>query len=552
MPDPSYLDSLDKLGYKTELLSGGAYNGLANSVDGVTSLSDLDSGQFAEHLIIAKDGHIRGGQTDWDVGDGFWMGYYPPGKDYRISVGNTTDFFNFDGDQVNISGNVNQQIQVTAGEAITKGDVVCIRTNEIVQTVATHDAKVLESSAGTNFGTATTAVTGSGNGLGTADSYFYVKFDISTVNISTPHLAYIRLDVESATGTLGALYQVSVHEVVDADWDESTITWTNAPGFALATTDKVQFTASSITEEYYLESNLSRNWVFLDVTDLFTAWKDAGGADPNYGVVVRFTLRASSVENAAAAANITINTSEHATVYKRPTLIVVGPSTNAGEAFKAFDFSDTAFIDWTNTFGILGFAKNTAIAGDDVTIQTSGFIDSPSGSPLTVGSTYFVSSNVAGEIEIRPNTFFPTSVGKAVSTTRLLIQFNAPSLTSSEIFLRAGDTTNGSDMTRTLIIPIGFEAREVNFDGFITLDGTSYPAFGTWTLIQSIGNTNSVASRGTTAFVNFTAANLEATMYVNFFDSTKDTTCVRLYTKITDSAAAYNNVDIRGRLTFYR
>ena len=69
-------------------LSGGSSNGTANLVEDQKQPSELASGEIAEHIIIASDGHIRGGATDYLVGDGFWLGSYQgSASDYRFFIG---------------------------------------------------------------------------------------------------------------------------------------------------------------------------------------------------------------------------------------------------------------------------------------------------------------------------------------------------------------------------------------------------------------------------------------------------------------------------------
>lgn len=71
-------------------LSGGSSNGTANLVEDQKQPSEMASGEIAEHTIIAADGHIRGGASDYLVGDGFWLGsYHGDPDDYRFFIGDS-------------------------------------------------------------------------------------------------------------------------------------------------------------------------------------------------------------------------------------------------------------------------------------------------------------------------------------------------------------------------------------------------------------------------------------------------------------------------------
>lgn len=56
----------------------------------------------AGNLTIDSNGFIRGGQTDWNTGTGFWLGY--SGGFYKFSIGSSTVGMTWDGTSLNISG----------------------------------------------------------------------------------------------------------------------------------------------------------------------------------------------------------------------------------------------------------------------------------------------------------------------------------------------------------------------------------------------------------------------------------------------------------------
>ncbi len=94
--------------------------------------------------------------------------------------------------------------------------------------------------------------------------FVLIKFDLSAYSGATINNATIRLMVFMS---FGAFPTDDVYIVTnDADWDESTVTWNNKPGFDEFT----YITAPSIFD-----------WWEIDVTDWVQDIVD--GTDPNYG-----------------------------------------------------------------------------------------------------------------------------------------------------------------------------------------------------------------------------------------------------------------------------
>jgi len=100
-----------------QLPSGGTYNGTTALVEGQTQPSDTASGETAEHLIIAADGHIRGGATDYLEGEGFWLGSFEGDKnDYRFFVGDAAgDYLTYANGVLTISGTFSATSGVIGG-----------------------------------------------------------------------------------------------------------------------------------------------------------------------------------------------------------------------------------------------------------------------------------------------------------------------------------------------------------------------------------------------------------------------------------------------------
>lgn len=115
----------------------------------VTTLSSIvaDLGAItAGTLTINTSGYVRGGQTDYATGTGFFLGY--SGAAYKFSVGSATDYITFSGTAV--------AIQCSAADAITIDSASNIKLN------TGGDIK-FESVTSPTACTATLVATGTGN-----------------------------------------------------------------------------------------------------------------------------------------------------------------------------------------------------------------------------------------------------------------------------------------------------------------------------------------------------------------------------------------------------
>jgi hypothetical protein len=98
-------------------------------------------------IILSGGGSIKGGQTDYNTGTGFFLGY--SGAAYKFSVGNSTQYLNFDGTNVNVggdiiaTGNIKDNAVTIPVSAYTDGDVT-ITSEATVQSlsITTHGSPV--------------------------------------------------------------------------------------------------------------------------------------------------------------------------------------------------------------------------------------------------------------------------------------------------------------------------------------------------------------------------------------------------------------------------
>lgn len=65
-------------------------------------MQDVDTDLFK--VTLNKLGYIRGGQTDYETGTGFFLGYST--DDYKFSIGSATDYLKWDGTNLSLSGTI--------------------------------------------------------------------------------------------------------------------------------------------------------------------------------------------------------------------------------------------------------------------------------------------------------------------------------------------------------------------------------------------------------------------------------------------------------------
>jgi len=457
-------------------------------------------------------------------------------EDYGIAIGTLTSGY-MSYDQTNglrVNGSLNPTLSVVAGENLTVGDPVCIRTNEIIKQVASHDARVLQSSAGTNYGTDTTAVLGSTNATNNGDSYFFVKFDLSTITIPIADSAMIRLRADSSAfnGAAGNPMEVGVFQVTGADWDESTITWTNQPAIGAVFEDWEIARGDSISDDF-IEEDSAEPYIFLDVTTLYNQWK--AGSQSNYGVCIRYVVRSTSVEEPAVIQNMLVATSEHATAAFRPTIIVSGVSSNIGKAYKA---NSTNFTD---LFGEFGICLATVSAAATATIQTSGKVSNQTG--LTPGQTYYVTDSET--LSTTPGTLV-REVGIALSATELIINGSFARIVSDAISISSNDSLDGHNETNTIFIPIGFKPKRIDFFGTYKAAANTHTAIGVFQNGVQKTNSNDVFVDAFLAY-EVPTANETTTLTVT---SITDSGVLFTYQLKDDSTSVASNLN--GILTFTR
>ena len=199
----------------TSITATGTINATGGFIGTSTALVFESTG-----INTGTTGHIRGGQTDYNTGTGFFLGY--SGAAYKFSIGNTTtDYLTFDGTNLSVSGSLVAQTVFTAGENIAAGDVVAISSADNVKRTFP-----------TGYGTADTRiiVTADATGTGYGGGFFldvsstlkaYINFNAYG---STNPLTVNRVIFIEATGIVSSVTANTFGGIVSPDyWDAEAI-----------------------------------------------------------------------------------------------------------------------------------------------------------------------------------------------------------------------------------------------------------------------------------------------------------------------------------------
>jgi hypothetical protein len=145
--------------------SDGIYNpSTNNTIWSVPYLSSLKIGNLSAistntgsltvsgNITIGAFGNIRGGQTAYNTGTGFFLGY--SGSAYKFSIGNSTNGLNWDGTNLNMTGNSNIQITGNGvfGGAGTIGTLGLGTTAVSANNLNTANFGIITRSSSTTFG----------------------------------------------------------------------------------------------------------------------------------------------------------------------------------------------------------------------------------------------------------------------------------------------------------------------------------------------------------------------------------------------------------------
>lgn len=453
----------------------------------------------------------------------------------RMYVGDgSKNFLSWSGSTLETSGSILPQLSATAGETLAVGDFVALRMGEVVKQVASDDTVVKENDASSNFGTGTTAIVGTLNSTGTGDAYFFVKWDLSTIAITTAEKVFVRIGfISTIGGSNGNDYEIRCYQVTGADWSESTLTWNNQPAFSATVLDQYQTSSSDAFTDDFLEESAGSAYLFLDITTLYNSWKSGTS---NYGIVIRLVGRTSGTEPTTLTRNIEIATSENATAALRPTLIVSGVSDNVNKFYKA---NSTNFTDLV---GPSGFVSIGGSSGSTVLIQREGIVSGLTG--LTQGKTHYVTDSET--LSTTPGTLI-RDVGYALSTTSLYLRDQPRHLFTDVITYTQGNGgSNPCSATNTYFIPCGFKPKVIRFIGTTKNKSTIRAGSGIYQNGVQMTDTDDTITTG--YIIYYSASGVEVSLSVTTVYETG--VLITVVLQDNSSAATASTNRIQGTISF--
>jgi len=354
--------------YGTNVTLTGAMNATSGWIGSATALL-----YESEGINTGTTGYIRGGQTAYNTGLGYFLGY--DAGAYKFSIGNGVDkYIKYDGSNLTIAGSVENLSFLEAGEDLTEKDSVQIGGD--YQQLSQQDTYVDASAPTTNYNGSAILITR--KVTSTFDyRYILLQYDISNLpvadNISSAVLYMYASSVPSPP------YSVNLQRNTTS-WDETTVTWNTKP--TLSGSNFASFASITTT-----------GWKNVDITTQVKNWRD--GTHTNYGMGIgtsqTFNLGFDS-ENGA----------------NPPYLLITMAS---GKVYKASAKTSNATTRW------LGFCRTTTSEGDDAPIQVSANATYLTG--LTTDSPYY-QSDTRGAISTSAGTV-SKKIGLSLSTTELLI-----------------------------------------------------------------------------------------------------------------------------------
>ena len=126
----------------TNVTATGTMNATGGYVGSTTALVYESQG-----INCGTTGYIRGGQTDYFTGTGFFLGY--SGAAYKFSIGSSTQYLTWDGSNLALAGNLQSVRNYTAGMALSAGNAILIGNNTDTNIVGNTTTSTAET---TTFG----------------------------------------------------------------------------------------------------------------------------------------------------------------------------------------------------------------------------------------------------------------------------------------------------------------------------------------------------------------------------------------------------------------
>lgn len=345
----------------------------------VSTLSSIvaDLGSItAGNITLNSSGYIKGGQTAYATGTGFFLGY--DSSAYKFSIGNSSQYLTWDGSTLTTT-NANIVNAFTAGEDITSGDALIISNLErttVLLSQTTDTNEISDQEPLPNGGVAQTFTTGAD------DQQTLINVIINVKRIGNPGDLTVGIYATSAGLPTGSvLYSTTISEA------------------SISTSSFADYTA---TFNQILSSSTLYAVVFsASGSDAFNSYRYIGNSAGGY------SGGAAYVRSGGVWGTTTI-TDFHFQINLAQFSTAAGPRVLKTQANSSYSYRYNNFI---------GFAMESASNGNSCRVYLSGLANSLSS--LSIGSIYYL-SNTPGLIGTSPGAN-SVKVGRGITTTALLI-----------------------------------------------------------------------------------------------------------------------------------
>jgi hypothetical protein len=433
--------------------------GTINALQGYLGAADTVINVSTSGLNVGTTGHIRGGQTAFATGSGFFLGYDTDA--YKLSVGTSTSYMTFDGDNLDItSGRYLETF--TAGEAISAGDTVCLGRgiNEYATTNAENDVNSLITTATAGI----TVISPDNNDHDTVQQVYndaagepdpsrwmLIAFDFESFE-DTFSSCYLHLYCTSSGVNQAGPFYVNIYPITSA-WDAATVTYNTKP------------TIGTSLGQFEINNNDGSIWHDIDILDLMCKIKLLG--ETCYGLMLK-----------GAQSNADIGYTNIAGFGHSDLPHITGRRmVQQDKVFRAKTSNIAGTTQEYRCYNYIGIATEDAEIDTSVKIQIAGTA-TKIGNSLQIGADYYVGTG-SGDMDRAEemDAYAPMyRIGKAVGSYKLLMDTGSKSATFNYSDTKTKLFTNTAGTSFYWYVPLYFRPTEISY----TQGGDSSFAWGVY------------------------------------------------------------------------
>jgi len=346
----------------------------------------------AGSITLDTSGFIRGGQTDFATGTGFFLGYSSDA--YKFSLGDATQYLQWDGSSLKIQG---ADVSIDTGTGVVQGNlqnIITLTAGEAIDGSTTpKPIYIATMQEVTNMIEATSS-------SGTGTTFHSTNWVAQTFNSGSTYnfIHGASFIITSGAGTLTNM----ICELYAVDGSDK------PTGSALAT--------STVAEtNVYDADTTATDEVCVNFT-FDTPYEMT--ASTNYALVIRKssgTVNNSIRSGASYASGQAWRSTDSGSTWGST---VTGDLWFIVRAYSSKTLGRAYLCDGNDEYklGFIGFTTSNVSSGQELLVQVSGTLASFSG--LTAGESYYIDDS--GNLSITPGTY-RCYVGVAISSSEIMI-----------------------------------------------------------------------------------------------------------------------------------